>query len=314
MEEREALKRDTGMFAGGLLLYSFLMYICYDGYLVVRCAIGGVAGQGSATAEAVGYIKKIAETSGVPYLVSVTAGVFLLGKFYQDMQQEGLFIKQKKMGAKAFLQILCVFMGMQVLFDLWGGTLDAMLEPFGLSVREEIASASEPSTTLSMLLYTSLFAPVTEEIIFRGFILKGLKRYGKCIAIVISAVFFGVFHANLVQSVFAFGIGLVLGYVAMEYSILWSIVLHVINNFLFSEMASILTKQMSPLLKASLMNGIEIGFFVCGILVLILHWKQIRQYVWENRSLRCLEAFTNSWVIVYFGLNLLTACVGITRR
>lgn len=311
MEKKDLLKRDTGMYAAGLLLYSVLMYICYDGYVVVRYYFTQAVTHGEKSAEAMSYIKTLAAESGVPYLISVSLGVVLLFKFYQDMGWDNLFGVHKKMKASTFFQLFLVFMGMQFLFDIWADSLEAVLNVFGLSVTKEIAAASDASTTVSMFLYTSLFAPITEELIFRGFLLKGLKKYGKGIAIVTSAVLFGVFHANLVQSVFAFAIGLVLGYVAMEYSICWAIALHFINNCVFSELVGILTNTMTEVTKAYVIEGMDLFFFVAALLVLLYHRQTIRLYLWENRTFSYREPFTHSWIVVYFGLNLLAACAGI---
>ena len=73
-------------------------------------------------------------------------------------------------------------------------------------------------------------APVTEELLFRGAVLRSLQPYGKRFAIFCSALLFGLVHQNLTQTPFAFGFGLLAGYVAVEYSILWSMSLHILNN------------------------------------------------------------------------------------
>lgn len=85
-------------------------------------------------------------------------------------------------------------------------------------------------TSVSLALYTAVAAPVTEELLFRGAVLRSLQPYGKRFAIFCSALLFGLVHQNLTQTPFAFGFGLLAGYVAVEYSILWSMSLHILNN------------------------------------------------------------------------------------
>ena len=80
-----------------------------------------------------------------------------------------------------------------------------------------------------------LGAPIVEEIVFRGVLMRGLAPYGKRFAIVASAILFGFFHGNLVQSPYAFAVGLILGYTAMEYSIGWAMVLHMVNNLILGD-------------------------------------------------------------------------------
>jgi sodium transport system permease protein len=56
-----------------------------------------------------------------------------------------------------------------------------------------------------------------EEIAFRGFILSGLRHLGKkWWAIGLSAVFFGIAHTVVQQSIAAAALGLVLGYLAVQ--------------------------------------------------------------------------------------------------
>ena len=62
------------------------------------------------------------------------------------------------------------------------------------------------------------------------------------LAIIISAVFFGVFHGNLVQFVYAFIIGLMLAYVYEKMKTIWAtIVFHVGANLL-----SVLITELIP--------------------------------------------------------------------
>ena len=95
-------------------------------------------------------------------------------------------------------------------------------------------SIAESSVTVSMWLVRWLVAPICEEVLFRGVLMKELKPLGKNFAIVTSAMVFGLFHDDVVQGTFAFLFGLILGFVAMEYSLVWSIALHIFNNAILS--------------------------------------------------------------------------------
>lgn len=83
------------------------------------------------------------------------------------------------------------------------------------------------------LLTTVLLAPVCEELIFRRLLLDRLLFLGDWSALLLSALFFGLFHTNLYQFLYAFGVGLVLGYVRiMTGRVSWCILLHMfINGF-----------------------------------------------------------------------------------
>ena len=129
---------------------------------------------------------------------------------------------------KGFLLLSCIFMGAQLIYSLFGNSLELLLRLFGYTAMGQLDAASAQSTTLSMFLYTAVFAPVGEELICRGLVMPQFQRYGKVFAIVTSALLFGVMHANLFQMPFAFLTGLVLGYTAAEFSLRWSILLHLL--------------------------------------------------------------------------------------
>ena len=67
----------------------------------------------------------------------------------------------------------------------------------------------------------------------------------KFFAILLTAILFGLFHENLYQFYFASLIGLGFGYIAFEYSIIWSIIFHALNNFVIAEGIAFLSKKSS---------------------------------------------------------------------
>lgn len=80
----------------------------------------------------------------------------------------------------------------------------------------------------------ALLPALCEELAFRGFILSGLRHIGhKWWAIALSAVFFGMAHTVVQQSLSAALLGLVIGYVAVQTtSLLPAILFHVCYNSL----------------------------------------------------------------------------------
>lgn len=84
-------------------------------------------------------------------------------------------------------------------------------------------------------LILGILAPITEEIVFRGALLRVLlETFGhqkRWIAIVISALIFAVIHGNVAQGTHAFIGGIALGWLYMRTrSVLPGIVLHWVNN------------------------------------------------------------------------------------
>ncbi len=101
------------------------------------------------------------------------------------------------------------------------------------------------------LLSTCVFAPIFEEWMCRGIILRGLLNHRRkdkngreqrglspALAIVISALFFATIHGNLWQGITAFLLGCLLGYVYYRTgSLRLTILMHFCNNFLSAMLA-----------------------------------------------------------------------------
>jgi len=85
-----------------------------------------------------------------------------------------------------------------------------------------------------VLCLFALLPAICEEFAFRGFILSGLRHIGhKWAAIAITAIFFGITHQIIQQSVAAIIIGLLIGFIAVQTrSLLACIVYHAIHNAL----------------------------------------------------------------------------------
>ena len=61
------------------------------------------------------------------------------------------------------------------------------------------------------ILSTAILPALIEEMIFRGYILGALRAHGDGLAVVLSAVLFGLFHGNVLQIPFALILGLAMG-------------------------------------------------------------------------------------------------------
>lgn len=104
--------------------------------------------------------------------------------------------------------------------------IHAQLKPFGLLLSD--------APLWQVILLIGLTPAICEELAFRGFILSGLRRIGhKWTAIVLTAAFFGAVHVVLQQSIAAFVVGVVLGYIAVKTGSLFpAIAYHFTHNSL----------------------------------------------------------------------------------
>lgn len=109
------------------------------------------------------------------------------------------------------------------------------LYPVSEEVKQALAKLLQGSPRLWQLILAMAVAPaICEELAFRGFILSGFRHLGhRGRAIIWSAVFFGLTHAILQQSLIACLVGVVIGLLAVQTgSILPGMVYHVVHNTL----------------------------------------------------------------------------------
>lgn len=91
--------------------------------------------------------------------------------------------------------------------------------------------ATEHSFILSLII-VSVFIPLVEELLFRGFFYDTIKLFANDIfAIIFTSVAFAIIHMELRQSIYALFAGLFLAYIKYKYkNIIYTIFLHAIMN------------------------------------------------------------------------------------
>ena len=96
----------------------------------------------------------------------------------------------------------------------------------------ENAGFTTNSLSPLLILYAVLLGPIEEELTFRGVIFSSARKaLPFWAANIFQALLFGIFHMNLIQGIYAFFIGLFLGYIAGRGgSIYFSIFLHILFN------------------------------------------------------------------------------------
>lgn len=125
---------------------------------------------------------------------------------------------------------------------------------------EELAKSFDLNTITPFVMFfiVGLLGPLAEEMLFRGMIYGRLRRgFSVWPSAVISAVLFGLFHANWVQGVYATIFGVVLAYIYEKTQTIWGCcLLHVAFNSI-------------SYLVDGLMGMLPSNSFVIGIIMLL---------------------------------------------
>lgn len=126
---------------------------------------------------------------------------------------------------------------------------------------------------IGLLVYV-LVSPIAEEFVFRWLIFGRVKRaLGSIIAVVVSALFFGCYHGNLLQGIYAFLMGLILAFVyEWTDSLLHPIAIHVAANCIVFSMAYI-PESVSKYIASP--AGCVISLIIAGVLLVNLYKKRL---------------------------------------
>ena len=255
------------------------------------------------------------EAIGFCYLLATIVGLLILiARSHKGFFKNLVLAERNPMKPISFIKILCVFLSVQFVAYFWNLFVEMIFNSMGYSMFRYRELMQMDSDSLTMYLYTSISAPITEELLFRGLIMRSMRPYGRKFAILTSAFLFGIFHGDCTQIPFAFTVGLILGYVAMEYHITWAMLLHMINNLLLADGLTRITSHMSAEESTLVFLAVVFLFAVVALIIMIVDRKKISAYLKpEPINTLCLQAFfSGTSVITMTLLALLNAWVMIT--
>lgn len=178
-----------GVFMGVNVLASFVIGIILG--------LSGAAGRGTLTAESLSAV--LVQLTGVIMLLTVLGGM----GFILPMRRRMIFRRDFWLGEPGharmkpswLLTFIILVMAIQTAIVL----IQLGFSMFGTTLQSPTSdNISEASTNIWMWLYVGLAAPVAEELVFRGVLMRGLKPLGRNFAIVTSALMFGLFHDDVV--------------------------------------------------------------------------------------------------------------------
>lgn len=326
MENKELcknLRREFGKNGWALLVYYGIMNVMVSMvmvadmlFAVVNAMLSGQSGEQLAgTIE--NSILESAMSNGWGYLIACLFGAWLLLLWKKkDFCRHTIWKTGRPMKVGAFFASVCVFISGQALFQLVAPVIEWLLNLVGISAMDAIESATMSADSFSMFLYLGLFAPVFEELLFRGLILRTMEPFGKKIAILTSAFLFGMFHGNIIQIPYAFAVGLVLGYVAVEYSIGWAMVLHMINNLVLADTLPRLLQGLPDYLSVAVFDIIIWGCTVAALIIGAVNWRRALAYLRAERMRpEYLKSFfTSPGILVFTILMILIAVLPLLMQ
>lgn len=166
-----------------------------------------------------------------------------------------------------------------ILLALWIQLTTGHLASLTEHITQQLGLHSAPSDvtfggsmhrTAVFALYCCVVAPVTEELLMRGLVLKNLCRVSQRLGIMCSALIFAVIHENLPQMLFAFPLGILLAYITIRHNSLTpAIAVHVSVNTV--QLGIRLAAEYLPAATYSqIMMFYSLGLLLIGAVILAL--------------------------------------------
>ncbi len=218
----------------GTLLFQILLQVVFG------MIIGALSGQSITENEAAGsfYYKVYEPVYHILYGVTAGLTALFIYNIYYRGKQDSFYCKMFKRKylskcAKRIVIFVLFGMAMQLLaycvlnmFYLFA--VDSPLFKSYAAVSDKLSGRANPL----IFLYTLIFAPFAEEYIFRGLIYGSVRKGFGCVAAnIIQAFLFALYHGNMIQGIYAFVLGLLLGYAAEHKKCMSEIVgLHMVVN------------------------------------------------------------------------------------
>ena len=208
--------------------------------------------------------------------------------------------EKSKLSEKNFFLLLFIAEAFMYAGNLIGVYLNQVVENItGALPENDIATYVTEIPLWLTFIVMVVIGPIVEEIIFRKLLIDRLSIYGDRLAILFSAVAFGLLHRNLYQFFYATFIGLVFGYVyTSTRNVKYTVYMHMFLNFMgsvvalqmqtviqdFSEMLEMLTMGLNVDLVKLLFSGsimltytnVQYGMLIGGIIALV-HFVKKKQ-------------------------------------
>ncbi len=141
-------------------------------------------------------------------------------------------VETKSLKFGGWLKWLTISFFVMIVGNIIGLCVGGLLSLVGINTAATIETLTSDSSLLGTAVL-ALLAPMVEELIFRKWLIDRMHVYGGKVAIVTSALMFGLFHGNFTQFFYAFFLGIIWGYIYYKTGkVIYSMLMHMTINFL----------------------------------------------------------------------------------
>lgn len=213
------------------VMVSLVGSVVYGVILAARMVTLGISG----AAEQEAYLLEQSTSPDALMIITAAATIVTLivgALWYRGWKPKNELKLKEVVNPKLLAAMLCLGLSLQFLISM---CLNAVYPILPQTLIEEYGSLMETligGNVWLSLFVTVILAPLAEELLFRGITLQKAKKIMPFMAAnVLQAVLFGIYHMNWIQGVYAFVLGMILGFTAEYFHSIWaSILLHAFVN------------------------------------------------------------------------------------
>jgi membrane protease YdiL (CAAX protease family) len=228
--------------------------------------------------------------------------------------------QKETMSFKSLLQVFVMMYAVSMVFHLIGLSI-SQAAPAGGTEQLDMINQMVSSGIPTGIMMTVIIAPVLEELIFRKLMLDRIRNYGEKTAIVFSALCFGLFHQNLTQFLFAFSVGLFLGYVYCKTGkVIYTMIMHALLNLVSSSIMLLLpqlTNGTGGMVILAVMAVVIVALFIMGFVQLIRHLRK-KDLRLDNSMITAIPSgevvktvYLNPCVMLFIGYTTASIVMGL---
>ena len=224
------------------------------------------------------------------YIIAIPVGYLII------RPAPKMIVPQEKLSIGKLFAFVAMSFAIMYIGNIIGTLLNAGISALrGTATTNPLTMMMTGANVYAEILVVCICAPVVEELVFRKLLLDRIREYGEGTAILISGLTFGLFHGNLFQFFYAFGLGALFAYVYLRTGRLrYPIILHVIINTYGTIQSRLLTNpdtgvmntqntqdlisqiqgNLPHFIGVALCSLIGIALFITGIVLLIKNRKK----------------------------------------
>ncbi len=231
------------------------------------------------------------------YIIPITAAIFLLkrpmkGRVGQIYAKPRYFGRAMAMFPAGYgIAITC-----NLLTQLLGLLFkDTALGDSFTGIQQTLA-APDIGSAVVLFIQLTIFAPLFEEFWCRGLIIESLRPYGNGFAIFVSALLFGIIHANFAQFFYAAALGIFLGYIYVStQSLVTTTIMHAmfnsisgmlilissvpsVNEYLLASVSGEAAEVTPAVVLYMVWMGLIVLLLVVGVIMAIYKFTKIKKY------------------------------------